>query len=83
MWGPGINRTQTEMAIAGNWRQLFPGTRLPNTIANQAFSFFLFPATTGMRMAASDACPNGGELADTYLVVFVEESGCGTVDTGY
>ena len=40
VWGPGINRNETEMAIAGNWKQLFPGEKLPETIASQGFAQF-------------------------------------------
>ncbi|KAF7188335.1 hypothetical protein HII31_10399, partial [Pseudocercospora fuligena] len=33
-WGPGVKRKETEFAIAGNWRQLFPGEKLPETISS-------------------------------------------------
>lgn len=29
VWGPGVFRKESELAIAGNWRQLFPGEKLP------------------------------------------------------
>lgn len=33
-WGPGVKRKETEFAIAGNWKQLFPGENLPETISS-------------------------------------------------
>lgn len=35
VWGPGVNRQAAEDAIAGDWKQLFPGETLPHTIASQ------------------------------------------------
>ncbi|CAK4014110.1 Hypothetical predicted protein [Lecanosticta acicola] len=39
-WGPGIKHRETEEAIAGNWRQLFPGERLPETLASPCCAQF-------------------------------------------
>lgn len=40
VWGPGVNRQEAENAIAGNWKQLFPGETLPHTIASQCCAQF-------------------------------------------
>lgn len=40
VWGPAVFRKEVEDAIAGNWRQLFPGEPLPETIASQCCAQF-------------------------------------------
>lgn len=40
VWGPGIQHRETELAIAGNWKQLFPEEKLPETIASPCCAQF-------------------------------------------
>ena len=40
IWGPGLHTKGTEAAIAGNWRMLFPGEKLPETIASPCCAQF-------------------------------------------
>ncbi|KAK4500317.1 hypothetical protein PRZ48_008506 [Zasmidium cellare] len=40
VWGPGVKRKETENAIAGNWRQIFPGEGMPDTISSQCCAQF-------------------------------------------
>lgn len=40
VWGPGLKRKETEAAIAGNWKMLFPKEVLPDTIASPCCAQF-------------------------------------------
>lgn len=40
VWGPGVNRQETENAIVYVWPIFFPGTALPYTIASQCCAQF-------------------------------------------
>ncbi|EME39348.1 hypothetical protein DOTSEDRAFT_139117, partial [Dothistroma septosporum NZE10] len=68
VWGPGINRTQTEMAIAGNWRQLFPGESLPPTIASQCCGQFAVTRRAIRRRPKEDYLRMREWLLNTLLV---------------
>lgn len=39
-WGPGVNREETEDAIAEIWSTFFPGVDIPDTIASQCCAQF-------------------------------------------
>lgn len=45
VWGPGVNRQETENAIGYAWPIFFPGVPLPDTIASQCCA--QFAATRG------------------------------------
>jgi len=63
VWGPGLFREETEAAIAGNWRRLFPGERMPETIASQCCAQFAVTRQAIWRR------PKGGyERMRTWLV---------------
>ena len=40
VWGPEADTKVTEAAIAGNWRLMFPGEKLPETIASPCCAQF-------------------------------------------
>ncbi|KAK5134310.1 hypothetical protein LTR08_006739 [Meristemomyces frigidus] len=54
VWGPGYLRDEAEAAIAGNWRQLFPGERLPATIASPCCAQFAVTRQAILRRPISD-----------------------------
>lgn len=54
VWGPGLYREQAEGAIAGNWKQLFPGERLPATLASPCCAQFAVTRTAVQRRPRAD-----------------------------
>ncbi|KAK3065625.1 hypothetical protein LTR53_018207, partial [Teratosphaeriaceae sp. CCFEE 6253] len=53
-WGPGVHREEVELAIAGNWRQLFPGEKLPPTIASPCCAQFAVTRQAVLRRPKAD-----------------------------
>lgn len=53
-WGPGVLRKESEVAIAGNWKQLFPGIGLPETIASQCCAQFAVTRRAILQRPKSD-----------------------------
>ena len=54
IWGPQFNTRGTEAAIAGNWKMLFPGEKLPETIASQCCAQFAVTRQAIMRRPKTD-----------------------------
>lgn len=54
VWGPGIERKETERAIAGNWRQIFPGESLPDTLSSQCCAQFAVTRRAILRRPKTD-----------------------------
>ena len=67
VWGPGVLRAETEAAIAGNWRQLFPGEVLPETIASPCCAQFAVTRQAILRRPLSDYERMRQWLIDTLL----------------
>lgn len=54
VWGPGVHRKSTEAAIAGNWKLLFPGVKLPETIASPCCAQFAVTRQAILRRPKTD-----------------------------
>ncbi|TKA68116.1 hypothetical protein B0A55_08290 [Friedmanniomyces simplex] len=68
VWGPGVWRNEAELAIAGNWRLLFPGEELPQTIAAPCCAQFAVIRQAILRRPKSDYERMRQWLMDTLLV---------------
>jgi hypothetical protein len=67
VWGPGTYHKQCEVAIAGNWRQLFPDNSLPETFASQCCAQFAVTRQKILRRPKSDYERMRWWLVDTLL----------------
>ena len=54
VWGPQMHTKSTEAAISGNWNQLFPGEKLPETLASPCCAQFAVTRQAIMRRPKSD-----------------------------
>lgn len=68
VWGPGVLRKESEAAIAGNWDQLFPGEKLPPTIASPCCAQFAVTQQTIRQWSLSDYKRMRDWLINTLLV---------------
>ncbi|EOD50629.1 uncharacterized protein K452DRAFT_310922 [Neofusicoccum parvum] len=54
VWGPGVNRNETEDAIVQAWGRLFPGTQVPETLASQCCAQFAVTREAVLRRSVDE-----------------------------
>lgn len=68
VWGPGVNREETEMSIVYAWPIFFPDAPLPHTIASQCCAQFAATNDAIQRRAKDDYIRMRDWLLETPLV---------------
>lgn len=68
VWGPGVNREETEMSIVYAWPIFFPDAPLPHTIASQCCAQFAATSDAIQRRSKDDYIRMRDWLLETPLV---------------